>query len=89
MSSVDYVTSLPTELLQQCFQYLIDEDIEADPHRRWMVCHEECKPRTRHRTAWALSLTCKLFSQVIQALMYANVELLQQDYWHPAEKTIR
>jgi hypothetical protein len=76
IDSTAYITKLPTELLHQCLEYLIEPEITADelfvPNYTF---YQRSKPCTRYHAAWALCLTCKFFSQLFRPFLYADLYL--------------
>ena len=71
-----YILRLPNELLQRCFQSLVNGDTASSQHRG----RESSTPHSRFcnssREVWATNLTCKRFRQLSQPLLYADVILL-------------
>lgn len=67
------ILQLPNEILLDIFQYVVDHDIEVADQQP--TDDRRTKPSKRHRSAWALCLSCKQFDVLVRPLMYADVEI--------------
>lgn len=80
-----YITRLPNELLQKCLEYLIEGDIASDEHRVYPEYCSQFKTSISHRSAWAISLTCKRFLQLVKPSLYADVNIIRPRHWNHTE----
>jgi len=88
-SGKSYITRLPNELLQKCLEYLVEADIANDEHRVYTDYYPQFKTGTRYRSTWAISLTCKRFSQLVKPSLYADVNIIRPGHWNHTEMVMQ